>query len=72
MIEALKKAKDTSDGVEVAALLAQTKDVQTSSGLITLNPETHRTIGLPMLIAQYDENFKLIIVDSITLGEGLE
>jgi hypothetical protein len=25
-----------------------------------------------MLVAQYDENFKLIIVDSIALDEGLE
>lgn len=72
MIEAMKLAKDPTDGVEVAKLLEQTKDVKTSSGLITINPATHRTVGLPMLIAQYDENFKLNIVGSYTLGEGLE
>lgn len=72
LADALKRAKDPTDGEEVAALLAQTKDVQSSSGTITINPETHRTIGMPMLIAQYDENFKLIIVDSIVLDEGLE
>jgi branched-chain amino acid transport system substrate-binding protein len=72
LADALKRAKDPSDGEEVAALLEQTKDVKSSSGPITINPETHRTIGMPMLVAQYDENFKLIIVDSIALDEGLE
>jgi branched-chain amino acid transport system substrate-binding protein len=72
LADALKRADDPANGPEVAKLLEETKDVETSSGLITINPKTHRTIGLPMLIAQYDENFKLIIVDSYTLGEGLE
>ncbi len=72
LADALKRAKDPTDGEEVASLLEQTKDVQTSSGPITINPKTHRTIGMPMLIAQYDENFKLIIVDNITLDEDME
>ncbi len=72
LADALKRAKDPSDGEEVAALLEQTKDVQSSSGPITINPETHRTVGMPMLIAQYDENFNLIIIDRIVLEEGLE
>jgi branched-chain amino acid transport system substrate-binding protein len=72
LTDAMKRAKDPTDREEVAKLLEQTKDVASSSGAITLNPETHRTVGMPMLIAQYDENFKLIIVDTITLDEGLE
>lgn len=72
LADALKRASDPSNGEEVAKLLEETKDVQSSSGLITINPETHRTVGLPMLIAQYDENFKVSILASVTLGEGLE
>ncbi len=72
LIDALRRAEDPEDPDELAELLANTKDVPTSSGLITINPETHRTVGLPMLIAQYDEDFKVNIVASIVLGEGLE
>lgn len=72
LADALKRAQDPSNGEEVAKLLEETKDVQASSGLITINPATHRTVGLPMLVAKYDENFKTIILESVTLGEGLE
>lgn len=72
LADALKRANDPTNGEEVAKMLEQTTLVQTSSGPITINPETHRTVGMPMLIAQYDENFKLIIVDSVLLEEGLE
>lgn len=72
LLDALSRASDPSNGVEVAEMLEQTKGVDTSSGLITINPETHRTVGLPMLIAEYDKDFKLNIIDVLTLNEGLE
>ena len=72
LADALKRANDSSNGEEVAKMLEQTNAVQSSSGPITINPETHRTVGMPMLIAEYDENFKLHIIDSILLEEGLE
>ena len=36
---------------------------------ITINPETHRTIGMPMLIAEYDKDFHINVITSYTLSE---
>ena len=73
LANALKQVDDPYDGEALAKVLENnTKDVKSSSGLITINPETHRTIGLPMLIAQYDKDFNIQIVGSYTLAEDYE
>lgn len=73
LASALMQVEDPYDGEALAKVLENnTKDVKTSSGLITINPKTHRTIGLPMLIAQYDKDFNIQIVGSYTLAEDYE
>ena len=69
MVDAMKRAKDPTDGVEVAKLLEQCKNVQTSAGPITINPKTHRPVGMGMYIADYDENVKIRILTKIYLDE---
>ncbi|NLX64395.1 MAG: ABC transporter substrate-binding protein [Clostridiaceae bacterium] len=69
MADAMRRAKDPTDGAEVQALLEQTKDVPTSSGPITIDPKTHRPVGMPMYIATYDENNNVKIVDKIFVSE---
>ncbi|MCF0238651.1 MAG: ABC transporter substrate-binding protein, partial [Sphaerochaetaceae bacterium] len=61
LTEAMKKAKDPTDGAELAALIAQTKDVELSGGVkITLN-EQHRTDTMGMYIATYENKQMKII-----------
>lgn len=69
MVDAMKRAKDPTDGVEVAKLLEQCKDVQTSAGPITIDPKTHRPVGMGMYIADYDENTNLRVLTKIYLDE---
>ena len=62
MTEAMKKAKDPTDGVELASLIAETKDLELSGGVkITIN-ESNRTDTMGMYIATYDENKEMKIV----------
>jgi len=70
MVDAMKRAKDPTDGVEVAKLLEQCKDVQTSAGPITIDPKTHRPVGMGMYIADYDENTNLRVLTKIYLDES--
>ena len=59
LYNAMLKAKDPTDGVEVRNILEnETKDVQSIGGeLITIDPKTHRpTRDMGMYIATYDEN----------------
>ena len=52
---ALKNVSDVTDTVEIAEYIENnTKDVVTASGLITLNPETHRPMGMGAYVADYD------------------
>jgi len=52
---ALKNVSDVTDTVEIADYIENnTKDVETASGTITLNPETHRPIGMGAYVADYD------------------
>lgn len=62
LTEAMKKAKNPTDGVELASLIAQTKDLELSGGVkITIN-DSHRTDTMGMYIATYDENKDMKIV----------
>ena len=62
LTEAMKKAKDPTDGVELASLIAETKDLELSGGVkITIN-ESNRTDTMGMYIATYDENKEMKIV----------
>lgn len=65
--EAMLKMEDPTDSVALAAALEQTNEVQLNSCTITLDPETHRPASMPMQIASYDDNNKLVIVDSYDL-----
>lgn len=69
LAEGLKAVDDPYDGEAVAAALAQVKDAPGAAHSITINPETHRTIGMPMLIAEYDEEFHINVITSYTLSE---
>lgn len=69
LAEALKAVDDPYDGPAVAAALAEVKDAPGAAGPITINPRTHRTLGMPMLIAEYDENFTVKVIDTYTLSE---
>ncbi len=62
LTEAMKKAKDPTDGAELASIIAQTKDLELSGGVkITIN-EQHRTDTMGMYIATYDANKNMVIV----------
>lgn len=62
LTEAMKKAKDPTDGAELVTLLEQTKDVELSGGVkITINAQ-HRTDTMGMYIATYDKNKDMKIV----------
>ena len=69
LAEALKAVDDPYDGPAVSAALAEVKDAPGAAGPITINPKTHRTLGMPMLIAEYDENFTVKVIDTYTLSE---
>jgi len=61
---ALSKVKDVKDTVAVAkAIETETKDVQTASGKITLDPATHRPVGMGAFIAVYDSNKKIKLLE---------
>ena len=54
---ALRNVSDVTDPVEIAEYIENnTVDVETASGLITLNPETHRPIGMGAYVAEYAED----------------
>jgi branched-chain amino acid transport system substrate-binding protein len=62
LVEAMKKAKDPTDGEEVAKLLEQTSGVLLSSGdTITIDPATHRPNNMGMYIATYDADHNMVI-----------
>ncbi len=65
--DAMKRAKDPTDSKELKGLIETCKDVATSSGPITINADTHRTVGMPMYIVEYDKDLKITVVDKITL-----
>ena len=61
---ALSKVKDVSDTAAVAKAIEQeTKDVATVSGKITLNPETHRPVGMGAYVAKYDSTNKIQLME---------
>lgn len=52
---ALKNVSDVTDTEEIAKYIENnTKDLETASGTITLNPETHRPMGMGAYVADYD------------------
>ena len=60
---ALRNVSDVTDTVEIAKYIENnTADVETASGKITLNPETHRPVGMGAYVAKYDDegNIELI------------
>jgi len=62
LTEAMKKAKDPTDGAELVTLLEQTKDLELSGGVkLTINAN-HRTDTMGMYIATYDSNKNMQIV----------
>lgn len=63
LVDAMKKAKDPTNGEEVAALLEKTDGVLLSSGdTITIDAATHRPNNMGMFIADYTADKKLEIV----------
>ena len=62
LVSAMKKAKDPTDGEELATLLAQTDGVELCNGTtITIDPATHRPNNMGMYIATYNENKEMVI-----------
>ncbi len=62
LTEAMKKAKDPTNGEELAQLLANTKGVVLSNGAkIDIDPATHRPSNMGMYIATYDANKQMVI-----------
>lgn len=58
---ALRLAKNPNDPVEVNTLIeTKTTAVMTSSGPITIDPKTHRPVGMGVFIAKWDETGKNI------------
>ena len=52
---ALRLAKNPNDPIEVNTLIeTKTQNVKTSSGPITLDPKTHRPVGMGVFIAKWD------------------
>lgn len=72
LAEGLKAVEDPYDGPAVAAALNNVKDAPGAAYPITINPATHRTLGMPMLISQYDEDFHIKVIASYTLSEEWE
>lgn len=70
--DAMTKAQNPKDKDSVAKLLEQCKDVPTGSGPITINAETHRTIGMPMYIAKYNEKLEIVILEQYYLKEEIQ
>lgn len=61
---ALSKVDDVSDSVKINdAIEKQTKEVMTSSGPITINPETHRPEGMGVYIATYTPERKIELLE---------
>lgn len=61
LTEAMKKAKDPTDGAELVKLLEETKDLELSGGVkITFN-DAHRTDTMGMYIATYEDNEMTIV-----------
>jgi branched-chain amino acid transport system substrate-binding protein len=69
LANAMRSAKNPTDGKEVAELLRKTDNVMLSSGsTITIDPATHRPNNMGMYIADYDEKLSLRIVDFIKVN----
>lgn len=61
---ALRNVSDVTDTVEIAEYIENnTVDVETASGLITLNPETHRPIGMGAYVADYADDGSIKLLD---------
>lgn len=61
---ALRNVSDVTDTVEIAEYIENnTKDLETASGLITLNPETHRPIGMGAYVADYADDGSIKLLD---------
>lgn len=61
LTEAMKKAKNPTDGKELCALLEQTRDLELSGGVkITIN-DKHRTDTMGMYIATYEDKQMTIV-----------
>lgn len=71
MADAMRRAKDPTDGVEVRGLLESVKDVPTSSGPISISATTHRPVGMGMYIGEYSKSdrTKVDIVKFIKVAE---
>lgn len=62
IVEALKKA-GTTDGAKLADALANLKDIEVTSGQLTINPEDHNPLDKPAVIQQVDvasKTFKFV------------
>jgi branched-chain amino acid transport system substrate-binding protein len=62
IVEGLKKA-GTTDGAKLADALANLKDIQVTSGPLTINPEDHNPLDKPAVIQQVDvanKTFKFV------------
>lgn len=71
MADALLRAEDPTDGAQVQAKLLETANVETASGPITIDPATHRTVGMPMYIASYNEDGTVAIAAEIFVDEAM-
>lgn len=61
---ALRKVDDVKNAEKIAKTIeTQTKDVQTASGKITLDPKTHRPVGMGAFVAKYDKDKKVQLME---------
>lgn len=61
---ALRNVSDVTDTVEIAQYIENnTIEVVTATGLITLNPETHRPIGMGAYVAEYKADGSVSLID---------
>lgn len=68
LANALSQVEDVHDGAALAEIIANAS-VETISGTITMNPETHRPVGMPMYIAEYDENNQFHVIAEVWQDE---
>lgn len=66
----LAQVDDVHDGAALADAIAHSS-VDTISGTITMNPETHRPEGMSMFIAKYDENKQMQILAEVWAEEDV-
>lgn len=53
IVDAIKRAKST-DGTKIAAALATTRNLQVTSGPLTIDPKTHDPLDKPAVIQKVD------------------